>query len=75
MSKNSLGICINAEGKTYCPRCKKVTNVFQMSIFNEDMLCVDCLATEKHRPDYEAAKKAEHDAVMAGNYNFPGIGY
>ena len=34
-----------------------------------------CKEKETKRSDYETARNAEAEAVKAGNYNFPGIGY
>ena len=58
-----------------CERCFKKTNTFSMSIFEPKMICMECIEKEKDHPDYKHAKKAELDAVKAGNYNFEGIGY
>jgi hypothetical protein len=46
-----------------------------MSFFNTDTLCPACQATEEAHPDFEAAKQAEHEACMRGDYNFPGVGW
>ncbi len=45
-----------------------------MSMFNEDCLCLDCIEKEKQHPDYEKARRAEHEAVKRGDFNFKGIG-
>jgi hypothetical protein len=45
-----------------------------MSRFNTELCCMECLETEKRHPKYKEAEAAEHAAVKAGNYNFPGIG-
>lgn len=57
-----------------CDRCGKKTNAATMSMFNTDMLCMNCLRKEKNHPDYQKARDAEHAAVASGDYNFPGIG-
>ena len=57
-----------------CQRCGKKTNVHSMSRFNTELCCMECLETEKRHPKYKEAEAAEHAAVKAGNYNFPGIG-
>lgn len=57
-----------------CDRCGKPTRQWKMSLFNTDKLCPDCLAAEQAHPDYQKARDAEHAALLAGDYNFPGIG-
>jgi len=57
-----------------CDRCKKNSSAIIMSMFNTQMICMDCKKEEKMRPDYEQARQAELEEVKRGNYNFPGIG-
>ena len=57
-----------------CERCKKTTDTFRMSIFNQQHLCMDCIQKETQHPDYQKAKNAEHQAVLSGDFNFPCIG-
>jgi len=57
-----------------CDRCGDQTAVTIMSKFNEDIICMDCLAKEKAHPKYAEASKAELEAVKRGDYNFPGVG-
>lgn len=57
-----------------CKRCKKETNVWRTSMFNTDDICPECIEKEKTHPDYPKAREAEHKAVLAVDYNFPGIG-
>jgi hypothetical protein len=45
-----------------------------MSIFNTQVICMDCKVTEAAHPDYERAREAELEQVRAGNYHFPGVG-
>jgi hypothetical protein len=45
-----------------------------MSMFNTDIICMDCKSKERKRPEYKAAVDADCDAIRAGNYNFKGIG-
>ena len=35
---------------------------------------MECDEAERKHPDFEKARKAEHDQVVKGNYNFAGIG-
>ena len=57
-----------------CERCGKETSAFIMSMFNTEMICMDCKDAEKKHPDYAKARDAEHAEVCRGNYNFCGIG-
>lgn len=57
-----------------CDRCKKETNSFRMSFFNQDMLCPECLKEESEHPMYKAAKDEERQQVLNGNYNYEGVG-
>jgi hypothetical protein len=45
-----------------------------MSMFNTDIICMDCKSRERKRPEYKTAVDADDDAIRAGNYNFKGIG-
>ena len=45
-----------------------------MSIFNTDILCMDCLEKERKHKDYPKAAEAERKAAMSGDFNFQGIG-
>lgn len=56
-----------------CDRCGESTNgTTTMSIFNEDVICMDCKKEEKSDPEYDAAVKAEYEETMKGNTNFIG---
>ena len=61
--------------KTLCDRCKKETLTLRMSRFNTEMCCEGCLTAERKLPEYAEAERAEREAVLRGDYNFPGIGY
>lgn len=59
--------------KTVCDRCGGSTNnITTMSIFNQDIICMDCKREEAKDPEYEAASRAEFDAVKRGIRNYPG---
>jgi hypothetical protein len=45
-----------------------------MSYFNEDDLCMECIAKERAHPMYATAKEVENEAVANGDFNFGGIG-
>lgn len=45
-----------------------------MSIFNTDVICLDCKELEQAHARYVEALEAEIAAVKGGNMNFPGIG-
>lgn len=57
-----------------CQRCFKETSGHIMSMFNTQLICFDCSDKEQKRDDYDAACKADHDAIRQGNYNFKGVG-
>lgn len=57
-----------------CSRCVKQAHPYIMSMFNRDVLCMDCLDKEKKHPKYLQAVQIEADHVRNGNFNFPGIG-
>ena len=57
-----------------CDRCGKSTgNTTTMSIFNQDVICMDCKEEEKKDPDYKLAQEAEAEAVRRGDLNYPGF--
>lgn len=58
----------------HCERCNKKTNTLIVSFFNTEWICLECQEKEKAHPDYQKAKEAELEAVINGNFNFPGIG-
>lgn len=56
-----------------CDRCGEPTNnITTMSMFNEDIICMDCKAAEKKDPEYEAAAEAEREQIKKGNSNYKG---
>ena len=62
--------------REFCDRCGKPTNNLTiMSMFNNDIICMDCKEAERKLPEYKKAQDAEIAAVRAGDYNFHGIGY
>lgn len=62
----------NAEN---CERCGKSLNGCRiMSMYNEDVLCMECKDKETKRDDYRQASDAENTAIRRGERNFPGIG-
>ena len=69
VKKESFGM-----NKENCDRCEKPTGgSTTMSIFNQDVICLQCKRKEKLDPDYEPAVVAEQEAVRNGDYNFPGV--
>ena len=56
-----------------CDRCGGDTNnMTTMSIFNEDVICMNCKEEEKKDPEYAAACEAEREALAKGDRNFKG---
>lgn len=59
-----------------CDRCHKPLNGRHiMSMYNTDIICMDCKAAERERADYKQAQDADIMQIRSGNYNFAGIGY
>lgn len=65
---------MNRKIPSKCDRCGRKTGVFQMSRFNTEMVCVDCIADEKEAPGYKRAAEEEYRQVVMCQYNFPGVG-
>ena len=57
-----------------CDRCKEEVRTTTMSMFNVDVICMSCKATERKHPDYKKAVEREREELMKGNWNFEGIG-
>jgi hypothetical protein len=59
--------------KSTCDRCGESTNgVTTMSMFNEDIICMNCKQDEKNDPEYAAAVEAEREEIRKGNSNYRG---
>ena len=59
-----------------CDRCHQPTNgVTIMSMYNEEVICINCKDAEKKRDDYNQAVDADNAEIKKGNYNFKGIGF
>lgn len=56
----------------YCDRCKIVAKQTTMSIFNQDIICINCKEKEKKDPEYKAASLAELQALRRGDANYKG---
>jgi len=57
-----------------CDRCDQPTNgVTTMSVFNEDVICMNCKKEEKKDPEYGAAVEAEGEEIRKGNNNYKGV--
>ena len=57
-----------------CDRCNVPTNITIMSMFNTQMICLDCKDKEEKRDDYKKANEADINAIKNGDYNFKGVG-
>ena len=57
-----------------CDRCGGNATCSTMSRFNTETICMDCERKEKAHPDYQRARDTEHQQVVLGNLNYPGIG-
>ena len=58
-----------------CDRCQGSMPFYRVSFFNTDEICPDCQAEEEAHPDFAYARAVEHTAFVAGDMNFPGIGW
>lgn len=61
---------------THCVRCGTDLGTVSSTVskFNTDTICLHCVMREKAHPGYVAADAAEVSAVLAGDFNFPGVG-
>jgi hypothetical protein len=61
---------------TNCSRCHADLNktASTMSVFNTDVICLNCKTDEQQAPGYEAAADSEREACRHGHYNHPGVG-
>lgn len=57
-----------------CQRCGKEAFCTIMSMYNTQIICMECKEKEEKRPDYKKAVDAELDQIKKGNLNFKGIG-
>lgn len=58
-----------------CDRCQKPMSIHTCSWFNTQDICMDCSDEEQKHPDYQHAREKEREAVLAGNYNYVGVGW
>ena len=56
-----------------CHRCNKETSALIGSMFNTQMICLECKEKETKHPRYEEAVKREYEEVLKGNYNYEGL--
>ena len=60
----------------YCDRCgSSLQGGRTMSMFNTDCICMACELRERQDPRYKEAQEADRAQIIAGNYNFKGIGW
>ena len=58
-----------------CDRCHNPAFALTGSWFNTQMICRVCSAEELAHPDADYARTIETQAVLGGNYNYPGVGW
>ena len=58
-----------------CDRCHAKLTARIMSMYNDDVICLECQEKEAQRSDYQEAVQADRDAIKRGDFNFPGIGW
>ena len=56
-----------------CSRCGGGLNVRVMSMFNEEVICVNCKDEERKHPRYKEALSEELAHLRRGNCNYPGL--
>lgn len=61
--------------KKTCDRCGAELTARIQSMYNEDLICMDCKQKETERADYREAVEAENEAVKRGERNFKGKGF
>ena len=62
--------------QTRCDRCGgSLEGGRQMSMFNMDCCCMECIRKVRQRRDYREAQEAERAALLRGERNFEGIGF
>ncbi len=60
--------------KKNCDRCGgELKEGRILSMFNTQVLCLQCKEKETKHPDYDKAVQADHAEIKKGNYNFKGI--
>jgi hypothetical protein len=60
--------------REFCDRCGESTNnTTTMSIFNTDVICMNCKEEERKDPEYKAADEAADEAYRLGIKNFKGV--
>ena len=57
-----------------CERCDQETQAHTMSMFSTKLICMACKEREKLHPRYKEAALAELQAVLAGEFNYQGVG-
>ena len=65
---------MNFDMRSNCHRCGKETNTTTMSMFNTDIICMECKQKERDNPRYKEAVEADNAEIKNGNYNYKGIG-
>jgi len=58
-----------------CERCQGPMPFYRVSFFNTDRICPGCQTEEEAHQDFAYAREVEHAAVVAGDMNFPGVGW
>ena len=56
-----------------CQRCGAVCKAFTISYYDRDLLCSDCDAEERARPDFQVAVATLRQAHLVGNFTFDGL--
>lgn len=57
-----------------CARCGVPLDVWIMSVFNTELICMECKEDEKLAPGYSRARAIEVEHVHSRDFNFTGVG-
>ena len=57
-----------------CPRCKNKNNNFMISVFTDEVICVDCLVEETKHPRYKESLHMAQEAEAKG-VKYEGLGW
>ncbi len=57
-----------------CDRCRRPRGRNIISMFTDQRICPECAITERGHPKFHEAEDRQKKEIMAGNFNFPGIG-
>jgi hypothetical protein len=57
-----------------CDRCNRFDDLMIKSVFNNQNICSTCEYAENEHPLYVDARDLQNTEILAGNYNYDGMG-